>query len=400
MNLLVNFKTALKAIFKNKKRSFLTMIGIIIGVGAVITIMAIGRGFEKKTLQELTNSKEGEAVIEVNYEQDEETPYDENISPFTKDDEELISQVTGVKKVKPQTFDEDTSINTQISGNGKSENYMGSLDLKKDRNILYGRKIKPAENDLETPIAMVDEDLAKKLFGSGKEAIGHGLDINGFLFTIVGVFEGEGTDSMFSFAEDQFVVPKKIYRKYFPVAPYVYQMQVVLKNGFKPNEVTDDVLKTLNAEGSQASKGKYTVFDSSFLTDGISNVMGSITTFISAIAGISLFIAGVGVMNMMYISVSERTREIGIRRALGATQRSIMMQFLIEGLTLTVTGGIIGYLLGMMIAWIFGKILSIPISIDLFTISLAIGLSSLTGLVFSVFPAKQAAKKDVVEILR
>ena len=174
----------------------------------------------------------------------------------------------------------------------------------------------------------------------------------------------------------------------------------VLDKGTKPDEVAKKILDKLKKQGSLRNQGTYQSFDSSFLTKGIGKVLSTITYFISAVAGISLFIAGVGVMNMMYISVSERTKEIGIRRALGATQRSIMIQFLLEGVMLIFTGGIIGYLLGMVVAYSIGAIMKIGIQIDFFTISIAVGVSTLIGLVFSVMPAREAAKKDLIDILR
>jgi putative ABC transport system permease protein len=142
------------------------------------------------------------------------------------------------------------------------------------------------------------------------------------------------------------------------------------------------------------------VLDTEKIKVEFGSLLRNITYFIGAVAGISLFIAGVGVMNMMYISVSERTKEIGIRRAMGATKRSIRAQFLLEGVMLTLSGGIVGYLLGMGLAYGIGSLLEVPISVDLFTIMLAVGVSSGIGLAFSVMPAAAAAKKDLIDILR
>ena len=135
------------------------------------------------------------------------------------------------------------------------------------------------------------------------------------------------------------------------------------------------------------------------MIDQISQALNSITWFISAVAGISLFIAGIGIMNMMYISVSERNREIGIRIALGATRQAIMLQFLMEGMTITIAGGIIGYILGMIFAAALSVILPFKASVDLTTVLLALGISGFIGLVFSVMPASQASKKDLTEVM-
>ena len=173
-----------------------------------------------------------------------------------------------------------------------------------------------------------------------------------------------------------------------------------MKKGTRPDEVTNKVLDKLKKSGSMRQQGSYRSFDTAILSKGIGKVLSTITYFITAVAGISLFIAGVGVMNMMYISVSERTKEIGIRRALGATQRSIMIQFLIEGVLLTFTGGVIGYFIGMILAYGIGSLMKIHVTVDLFTIVVAVGVSTLIGLIFSVMPAREAAKKDLIDILR
>ena len=188
--------------------------------------------------------------------------------------------------------------------------------------------------------------------------------------------------------------------RYYQGSQNTASVTAVLDKGTKPDEVAKKILDKLKKQGSLRNQGTYQSFDSSFLTKGIGKVLSTITYFISAVAGISLFIAGVGVKNMMYISVSERTKEIGIRKALGATQRSIMIQFLLEGVMLIFTGGIIGSLLGIVVAYSIGAIMKIGIQIDFFTISIAVGVSTLIGLVFSVMPAREAAKKDLIDILR
>lgn len=147
-------------------------------------------------------------------------------------------------------------------------------------------------------------------------------------------------------------------------------------------------------------RGEYQVSNMAMMTDGISEVLNSITLFISAVAGISQFIACVGMMNVMYISVSERTKEIGIRRALGATRGAIRMQFLLEGMTLTLVGGFIVHSLGMIVSYAIGNVMDISITVDLFTVCLAVGVSSGIGLIFSVMLASEAAKKELIDILR
>ena len=217
--------------------------------------------------------------------------------------------------------------------------------------------------------------------------------------------ESEGQAQIASMFGDmssyQAQIPKKAYEYYLIKGDEAsYSIVVTMKKGIRPDEVTNKVLDKLKKSGSMRQQGSYRSFDTAILSKGIGKVLSTITYFITAVAGISLFIAGVGVMNMMYISVSERTKEIGIRRALGATQRSIMIQFLIEGVLLTFTGGVIGYIIGMILAYGIGSLMKIHVTVDLFTIVVAVGVSTLIGLIFSVMPAREAAKKDLIDILR
>nr|WP_257613394.1 FtsX-like permease family protein [Carnobacterium maltaromaticum] len=200
--------------------------------------------------------------------------------------------------------------------------------------------------------------------------------------------------------EKNIQIPKNSYLHYFNIENDSSSLTITLDEGVQPDKVTTEVISNLNEKGTMRDLGDYQVLDTAILTKGIGSILSTITYFITSVAGISLFIAGVGVMNMMYISVSERTKEIGIRRALGATRRSIMIQFLLEGLTLTVSGGIIGYLIGMLFAYALGILIKVNVSVDLFTILLAVGVSSVIGLLFSVMPASEAAKKDLIDILR
>jgi putative ABC transport system permease protein len=246
----------------------------------------------------------------------------------------------------------------------------------------------------------IDSSLAKDLFGTAKSAVGRGFTLDNQVFTIVGVFPSGMEETMFSMGSTKIQIPRQTYVHFFGNERYTSSVVLTLADGSQLNKVADKAIKKLQDAGAMRQQGEYQVSNMAMMTDGISEVLSSITLFISAVAGISLFIAGVGVMNMMYISVSERTKEIGIRRALGATRGAIRLQFLLEGMTLTLVGGIIGYLLGMIVAYAIGNVMDISVSVDLFTVCLAVGVSSGIGLVFSVMPASEAAKKDLIDILR
>lgn len=408
MNFYVNFRSAFKAINNNRKRSILTMIGIIIGVSAVIAILAIGRSYERQTIESLTKSDNGKIQAQILFNPNDDSFYETNRPAFQSSDLELVRQVSGVESAE---FEKQETNSTSFSALIKNKNQSIEAKLVKQTNseLLVGRNLSKADNLNRSRVAVINEELANDLYGTPENALNHGVLISGQNYAIVGVYSGtEMSDeeaqmaSMFGeMSSYQVKIPKKAYEYYLIKSDEAsYSIVVTMKKGTRPDEVTNKVLDKLKKSGSMRQQGTYRSFDTAILSKGIGKVLSTITYFITAVAGISLFIAGVGVMNMMYISVSERTKEIGIRRALGATQRSIMIQFLIEGVLLTFTGGVIGYFIGMILAYGIGSLMKIHVTVDLFTIVVAVGVSTLIGLIFSVMPAREAAKKDLIDILR
>ncbi|HFD1653648.1 TPA: ABC transporter permease [Enterococcus faecium] len=399
MNVYVNFRSAWQAIKNNRKRSILTMIGIIIGISSVITILAIGRGFEKDTIKNLTKSDSKNVEIQLNFTPNDTSLYDTNTDFFQDADLSIIGNVEGVKKVDYSKIDEE-QIYKDLIIKGKKTNKQIKLIGSEGEKVSIGRNLASQDSELSNKVAAIDSVTAKELFDTSEQALGKGIEIEQELFRIVGVFPGEEQDNLFSLSNINIEIPKATYHYYFKSEKDTSSLTLTLEERVEPDKVTSKVINQLKEKGSLKHLGEYEVLDTAMLTKGIGQILSTITYFITAVAGISLFIAGVGVMNMMYISVSERTKEIGIRRALGATRKSIMLQFLLEGLILTLSGGLIGYLLGMALAYSVGSLIKVNVSLDLFTILLAVGVSSVIGLVFSVMPASEAAKKDLIDILR
>ncbi|EKF52509.1 ABC transporter permease [Lactococcus garvieae] len=398
MNLYVNFRSAWRAIKNNRKRSILTMLGIIIGISSVITILAVGRGFEKDTVKNLSKGKSKDIEIQLNFIPSDTSTYDMNTDFFKDEDLSIVKNIEGVKKVDYTKLDEE-EIYKDLIINGKKKNKQINLVKSEGEKTFLGRQLTSQDNQILNKVALIDENTAKELFSNANNALGNGIEIDGQIFRIVGIFPGDSQDSLFS-SSVNIEIPKNTYEFYFKTNKNTSSLTVTLDDGVSPDKVTSKIINILKEKGTLRNSGDYDVLDTSMLTEGIGKILSTITYFITAIAGISLFIAGVGVMNMMYISVSERTKEIGIRRALGATRNSIRLQFLMEGLILTVSGGVIGYLFGMVFAYIVGSLIKVHVSIDAFTILLSVGISSVIGLVFSVMPASEAAKKDLIDILR
>ncbi|MCD2256299.1 ABC transporter permease [Agrilactobacillus fermenti] len=403
------WETALRSIFKNKRRSILTMVGIVIGIAAVVTILAIGHGFSNWTTKQLTSNARGETqgtiVFTPNNQSDDEVS--SSMVGFDQSDAILVEGISGVKKAKIEKETDQNIFEQTYNVNGKMQSQVIGLVSKKGTAVKYGRALRPQDDLLQRQVAVIDTDLAKGVFGNSRAALGRGIDVDGELYEVVGVREpvnfsfnlSTSTESQLQYANIQ--VPKQTYAQYSRGKGNTSNtLSITITKGQKTSKVLNEAVKQLKATGTQRNSGKYEANDPSQATDSIGKVLGAVTTFIAAIAGISLFIAGVGVMNMMYISVAERTTEIGIRRAMGATQSNIKMQFLLESATLTIIGGLVGYLLGLAIAALIGLALPFPISVDFSSFLLAFGVSTFVGLVFGVMPASSASKKDLIDIIR
>lgn len=399
MKFYVNWRSSLGSIFKNKKRSALTMFGIVIGIAAVIAILSIGRGFERDTIASLTDDESDQLKVDINFVPGNDALYYSNVDMIQASDLSILRDVEGVESVAYPKNDL-SYIYKEVKIKDKSKNYRIGVVSNSGDAVSYGRAISAYDNQTQNKVVTIDASLAKEIFGSARSAVGRGFELDNQVFTIIGVFPSGAEETMFSEGTTKIVLPRQTYIHFFGNEQDTSAVVLTLADGSQLNKVADKAIKKLQEAGAMRQQGEYQVSNMAMMTDGISDVLNSITLFISAVAGISLFIAGVGVMNMMYISVSERTKEIGIRRALGATRGAIRLQFLLEGMTLTLVGGIIGYLLGMIVAYAIGSAMDISVSVDLFTVALAVGVSSGIGLIFSVMPASEAAKKDLIDILR
>lgn len=398
----VLFRGAWQALLNNKKRSFLTMIGIIIGIAAVSTIVSIGLGFERYLVTSL-NPEDGERVtVDIWFQADDiEWGIQTNEELFTIQDQQMIEQIEGVKEVAIPTLEMDITSEEAVYGQEVSNQ---SIDLinEKGSQVIFGRPLDLIDGELKNRVAVLPYSLAEQWESDVEYLVDRGVYIGDQQFMIVGIYETFDTGDDLSgglFQMDAIEVPRSTYEQYNGEEQLNNELEIVLSDGFLPSDVASNVIDRLIEEGSMRQRGTYEYLDLGALDDGIALVLRGITLFIASIAGISLLIAGIGVMNMMYISVSERTKEIGIRRAMGATQRNIRHQFVLEGVLMTSVGGILGYFLGLLFARIATIFLPFVVGVDLLTIGIAVGISMGIGLIFSYAPANAAGKKEIIEIL-
>ncbi|WP_270364593.1 ABC transporter permease [Enterococcus malodoratus] len=395
------WRTAFRSIFKNKRRSFLTMVGIIIGIAAVITIVALGNGFKRNILSETTGADESGQTKYINIKYNDFDNLVKDDSGISQTDKNMVANLPEVKTVsyyKAMKKDSNPSIdfydkNTKLT--------MTVQPTKKtDLSLLNGRQLNSADNDGLNKVVVLDEVAAKQIFGSKEAALNQGFDLKGQVFTVVGVSANTSGAISPQNYEPLAFFPKKTYTHYLGKKEDHSVLAITFNAKNNDAAAMNKVVKQLNLNGESRLQGEYQNYDPTSEIKQLGSMLDNLTLFINAVAAISLFIAGVGVMNMMYISVSERTKEIGIRRALGANARSIKLQFLFEGIVLTISGGIIGYILGILIA--YGASFALPFSVrpDLMTVLISIGTSVLIGVCFSYLPASAAAKKELIDILK
>ena len=397
-------QSSVKALVKNKRRTILTMLGIIIGIASVITIIALGKGFQNSVVQNLTQSESSDVVINILFQPRTRDLSNSSRSFYDMADLEMARAIEGVEKAEIGEMERGfTSINATTNKNelkDKSIALMLNTDAPKET-ILTGRTLNQADVDATSRVVLISKATGQDLFGDVESYLGRSVEIQGILHRIVGVYEGQPRTAV-NLNANRFDIymPKTTYEEYYAPKNSGNNLMLTIRDGYVPKDVTDQVMEALEVRGSMKSEGTYMVFDMALMMEGIGNILTMITYFISAIAGISLLIAGVGVMNMMYISVSERTKEIGIRRALGATKSSVRNQFLLEGLTITLIGGAMGLLVGILISRIASQFLPFTAVVDTFSVLLTVIISSSIGLFFSVMPANSAAQKDLIDILR
>lgn len=398
------WRTALRSILKNKRRSILTMLGIVIGIASVVAILAIGDGFSNWVTKSITNNKAGKVETQIMYSANDVA--NTSSQPFNERDLMLVGQVSGVAKVK-QTSSDDDYAQISLAVKNKTKSVLVHYTAGKSSSVLVGRRLRAADNQIGNQVAVIDADLASSLYGSQANALHHGVEVDGQLYEIVGISKAVNDSVNFSAAMSgeipaNITIPRKVHQSYTQSQRTGDLLTLSLAKGSKASKVNEQVLHILKTQGSMHQQGDYQSNDPTAQADTFGKVLNAITYFVSAVAGISLFIAGIGVMNMMYISVAERTTEIGIRRAMGARQQDIRRQFLLESATLTILGGFVGYGLGVLLALAISALPIMPFhaSFSFGGFALAFGVSTVVGLVFGVMPANAASRKDLIEIIR
>ena len=406
-NLYEYIKMAVHNIMANKGRSFLTMLGIIIGIASVIAIVSVGEGTKNQMNSEIDDIGGGQIAISVS----DEAQTDEEW--ITADDVEAIRAVDGIEGVNvSDSFSGETTtgkgnFSLMLTGEGPDAKLLNNATMK--HGVYFGEnEVQEAKN-----VCVLSDADAKRLFGTD-DVVGMTVDVNCYGLTkslrICGVTTQKENGTFVSYTYEGMPitinVPYTTMNEFTGVSDYFFSVTMQADKSLNSQDVADKVVKLMEKRHQCAGKDYFQVQSFQDIMSSMNQMLDMVTAFISFVAGISLLVGGIGVMNIMLVSVTERTREIGIRKSLGAKTSSIMMQFLAEAAILTVIGGVIGIVLGVIGGYVICSIISgsmgmsITPGISLSTIMAATLFSCVVGVFFGIYPAKKAAKLSPIEALR
>lgn len=390
MGLIRPFKMAISSILSNKTRSFLTMLGSIIGVGSVIALMAIGQGSTNAITEQISSAGTNMLQVSVMGRGDKTLDPDDMVA-FIDESPDLYAGVAPLvsgSRIMVKNGNKNTD-STSLTGTNEKYADIRSTDLS------AGRYLSAVDIENRLHVAVIGTYLQNELF-DGADPLGQQLKINGMPFTVVGVLE-ETQDGEEGTADDAIVIPYNVATRLLKnatISTYIVQAA--------SDETVDAAKAKLKTYLSKKFTGDntYTIIDQKELMETLNEAMGTMTSMLGGIAGISLLVAGIGIMNIMLVSVTERTREIGIRKAIGARRRHILTQFLIESAVISTLGGLLGILLGLWLGSALGGLLGITAAADTGTIVFAFVFSLAMGLFFGYYPANKASKLNPIDALR
>lgn len=404
MNLTNLFKIALRALVNNKMRAFLTMLGIIIGVASVITMLAIGQGSKKSIEQQVSEMGSNMIMIHPGAERRGGVRQDPSAMQTLKleDYTSLQQETTFLAGVSPNVSKSGQFINGAnnypSSVNGVGLDYLTIRQLK----VENGEMFTAADILSSAKVCVIGKTIVDNLFPDGSDPVGQVIRFDKIPFRVVGVLQSKGYNSM---GQDQDAVA---------LAPYTTVMKRLLAvtylQGIYASAITEDMteeaideISTIlraNHKLKETDDDDFNIRSQQELSEMLNTTTDLMTTLLACIAGISLVVGGIGIMNIMYVSVTERTREIGLRMSVGARGIDILSQFLIEAVMISITGGIIGVLFGIGASFAVNSIASWPVYIQMWSVILSFVVCTITGIFFGWYPAKKAADLDPIEAIR
>jgi putative ABC transport system permease protein len=399
-----NFNMALDSIFANKMRSFLTMLGIIIGIASVIAILAVGNGATAEITD--TFSELGSTTIQLSANDPDATGdlmTDEDLSVLRESIED-IRYISPDEQLQGTVAGEDESRQAIVSYGTPDLQYVSRL---MDSDMVDGRYFNEIDYDEERDVVVIDTDTAEALFNH-TDVVGENirLTLSGTQMNlqVIGVAEGMLSEMQGAFDADEMPVflamPQSTLATYLPGQVSLENVMVQVQETEQIEPVSNQMVRLLELRHNAVGEGIYNAQNFLNAMDQIDNVLNLFINFIAAVAGIALVVGGIGVMNIMLVSVTERTREIGTRKALGATTNTILIQFLMESIILSLIGGVIGLTLGILLSNGVASALNIVPEITLGSVVLVLAFSTAVGVFFGIYPARKAARLNPIDALR
>lgn len=401
MNILESIQVSLGAILANKMRSLLTMLGIIIGISSVITVVALGEGSQKAIDMEFEQFGAGRAYFSLNWREnysmrDLLTSDDIDVlkRTFLNDIEAIVPDVSERGKAKSKSEKIDVSL---IGGD---ENYIKIEKV----DMIKGRYLTVEDVKGKRPVSIIDKEMALDIFGR-TNVLGESLEIeigeNQVSLVIIGIYEKPKSiiQAMGGQTVGNIFVPYTTLEKITGSGDLYWSVQMSIGKGTDTDAITQKMIRLIEKRHDNEGENKYLIQTAEGELESINKITGIITVVIGAIAAISLLVGGIGVMNIMFVSVTERTREIGIRKAIGAKRKDILLQFLVESVIVSGIGGIIGTIIGVGLALIVSSFIKIPPGVSIGTIAIAWIFSAGVGIFFGIYPANKASKLDPIDAL-
>lgn len=403
MNIANLLKIAFKALNNNKLRCFLTMLGIIIGVASVITMLAIGQGSKNSIKAQISEMGSNMIMIHPgNMQRGGVRQSADAMQTLQVSDYEALKELAGIAAISPSV----NSGGQFINGNnnypstvyGITPEYLDIRKLKvKDGSMFSDHDIKSAAK-----VCVLGKTVVDNLFPNGEDPVGRVVRFGKIPLTVIGVLESKGTNSMGQDQDDVVLAPYTTVMKRILAIDYI---QGIFASAVDENH-TEQVIESITDELRTRHKIKpeaendFRIRSQQELSEMMNSTSDMMTVLLACIAGISLLVGGIGIMNIMYVSVTERTREIGLRMSIGARGIDILSQFLIEAVIISVSGGIIGIIVGCVASWLVNAIAHWPVYVQAYSVLLSFAVCTITGVFFGWYPAKKAANLDPIEAIR
>ena len=398
------FKIALRALANNKLRAFLTMLGIIIGVASVIAMLAIGQGSKKSIQQQISEMGSNMIMIHPGAEMRGGVRQDPSAMQTLKLEnyEKLSEECTYLSGISPNVSSSGQLVaganNYPSSVSGVSMDYLTIRQLTVEQGEMF------TENDIRTAakVCVIGKTIVDNLFPDGSDPIGKVIRCNQIPFRVIGVLKSKGYNSMGMDQDDVVLAPYSTVMKRLLAQTYLSGIFASALTEDMTDEAVDEITTILRREHKlkETDDDDFTIRTQQELSSMLNTSTDLMTTLLACIAGISLVVGGIGIMNIMYVSVTERTREIGLRMSVGARGVDILSQFLIEAILISITGGLIGVIIGCGASFMIKTIAHWPVFIQPWSVLLSFLVCTVTGVFFGWYPAKKAADLDPIDALR